>query len=48
MNMKFVKGMIVGGLISAGVAMMCSDAMQPNKKKMVRMGKQFAKKMGIM
>ena len=48
MNMKFVKGMIVGGLISAGVAMMCSDVMQPSKKKMVRMGKQFAKKMGIM
>ena len=48
MNMKFVKGMIVGGLISAGVAMMCSDTMQPSKKKMVKMGKQFAKKMGIM
>ena len=48
MNMKFVKGMLVGGLISAGVAMMCSDTMQPSKRKMVRMGKQFAKKMGIM
>lgn len=48
MNMKFVKGMIVGGLISAGVAMMCTDTMQPGKKKMVKMGKQFAKKMGIM
>ncbi len=48
MNMKFVKGMIVGGLISAGVAMMCTDTMQPSKKKMVKMGKQFAKKMGIM
>ena len=46
--MKFVKGMLVGGLISAGVAMMCSDTMQPSKRKMVRMGKQFAKKMGIM
>ena len=48
MNMKFVKGMIIGGLISAGVAMMCSESMQPNRKKMVRMGKQFARKMGIM
>lgn len=48
MNMKFVKGMLVGGLISAGVAIMCSDTMQPSKRKMVRMGKQFAKKMGIM
>ena len=47
MNMKFIKGMIVGGLISAGVAMMCSDNMQPSKRKMVKMGKQFARKMGI-
>ena len=48
MNMKFVKGMIIGGLISAGVAMACSEKMMPNKKKMVKMGKQFARKMGIM
>lgn len=48
MNMKFVKGMLVGGLISAGVAMMCSDNMSTNRKKMVKMGKQFARKMGIM
>lgn len=48
MNMKFVKGMIIGGIISAGVAMMCSETMQPNRKKMVKMGKQFARKMGIM
>ncbi len=48
MNMKFVKGMIIGGLISAGVAMMCTETMQPSKKKMIRMGKQFARKMGIM
>lgn len=47
MSMKFVKGMIIGGLISAGVAMACSESMQPNRKKMVRMGKQFARKMGI-
>lgn len=48
MNMKFVKGMVIGGLISAGVAMMCTEKMQPNRRKMVKMGKQFAKKMGIM
>lgn len=48
MSMKFVKGMIIGGLISAGVAMICSESMQPSRKKMVRMGKQFARKMGIM
>ena len=47
MNMKFVKGMIIGGIISAGVAMACSEKMMPTKKKMVKMGKQFARKMGI-
>ena len=46
--MKFVRGMVVGSLISAGVALMCTEKMQPNRKKMVKMGKQFAKKMGIM
>ena len=44
MNMKFVRGMIIGGLISAGVAMMCTEKMQPNRKKAIKMGKQFAKK----
>ena len=46
--MKFVRGRVVGGLISAGVALMCTEKMQPNRKKMVKMGKQFARKMGIM
>ena len=36
MSMKFVKGMVIGGLISAGVAMMCSETMQPSRKKMVK------------
>lgn len=48
MNMKFVKGMVIGGLISAGVAMMCTEKMQPNTRKAIKMGKQFARKMGIM
>ena len=48
MDMKFVKGMVVGVLLSAGVAMMCTEKMQPNRKKAMKMGKQFARKMGIM
>ena len=48
MNMKFVKGMVIGGLLSAGVAMLCTEKMQPNRKKMMKMGKQFARKMGIL
>ena len=46
--MKFVKGMVIGGLLSAGVAMLCTEKMQPNRKKMMKMGKQFARKMGIL
>ena len=48
MSMKFVKRMLIGGLISAGVAMACSESMQPSRRKMVKMGRQFARKMGIM
>lgn len=44
--MNFVKGMIVGTMISAGVMMMYTDGM--NKKNIMKKGKQMAKKMGIM
>lgn len=44
--MKFVKGMVIGTLVSAGVAMMYTETGM-NKKKMMKKGKQLAKKMGI-
>lgn len=44
--MKFTKGMIIGGMITAGIMMLYTDNM--NAKKMMKKGKQFAKKMGIM
>ena len=47
MNMKFIKGMVIGGLLTAGVTMMCTESMQSGKKKVMKMGKQFARKMGI-
>lgn len=47
MSMKFVKGLVVGGLITTGVMMMWSDNNMINTKKMTKKGKQFAKKMGI-
>ena len=47
-KMKFVKGMILGGLITTGVMMMYDDGEMMNKKKMMKKGKQLAKKMGIM
>ena len=47
--MKFVKGMMIGTLISAWVLMMYNEGNNMiNKKKMIKKGKQFAKKMGIM
>ena len=45
--MKFVKGMLVGGLVSAGIVMMYTEGMMSSKKTMVTKGKQFARKMGL-
>ena len=47
MKMKFVKGLVIGGLITTGVMMMWSDNNNINTKKITKRGKQFAKKMGI-
>lgn len=47
--MKFVKGLVVAGLITTGVMMMWNDNnMNMNTKKMTKTGKRWAKKMGIM
>ena len=46
-KMKFIKGIVIGGLITTGVMMMWSDNMM-NTKKIAKRGKQMAKKMGIM
>ena len=46
--MKFIKGMIVGGMIALGSAMICADGMCSSKKKMMKKGKQFVRKMGMM
>jgi hypothetical protein len=45
--MKFVKGIIIGGIITTGVMMMYNDGEMVNKKKMVKKGKQLVKKLGI-
>ena len=45
--MKFMKGMVMGTLISAGVVMMYNERNSMKKNKMVKKGKQFIKKMGI-
>ena len=46
-NMKFAKGLLVGGLITTGLIMMYNDTNMMNKNKMVKKGKQYAKKLGI-
>jgi len=46
--MKFMKGVMVGTLISAGAVMIYMDANNINKKKLVKKGKQMAKKLGIL
>lgn len=46
--MKFVKGMLIGTMLTAGVAMVYADNMGLNKNKMMRKGKKIAKKMGIL
>ena len=47
MNMKFVRGMIIGGAATVGAVMIYKEMSNRNKKQMIRKGKQFAKKMGI-
>ena len=44
--MKFVKGLVIGGLITTGVLMMWNDDM--NTKKIAKKSKRWAKKMGMM
>lgn len=46
--MKFVKGIMIGGLITTGLIMMYTESDIMNKKKVMKKGKQFARKMGIM
>lgn len=45
--MKFTKGLLIGGLITTGLIMMYNDTNMMNKNKMMKKGKQFVKKMGI-
>ena len=46
--MKFIKGVMIGGLTTTGLIMMYTESDMMNKKKLMKKGKQFAKKMGMM
>lgn len=44
--MKFVKGLVIGGLITTGAFMMCADDNNCSKK-MIKKGKRLTKKWGL-
>ena len=46
--MKFIKGVMIGGIITTGLVMMYSEKGMLDKKTMMKKGKKLAKKMGIM
>lgn len=45
--MRFMRGIVIGSILTAGAMMLYSEGIDTSKKKMVKKGKQFAKKMGI-
>lgn len=47
---KFAKGLLIGGMITTGLLLMYneSDMLTKGKKKIMKKGKQVAKKMGMM
>lgn len=45
--MNFVKGVMVGSIITAGTMLMYSEGLDENKKKVMKKGKQFMKKIGM-
>ena len=47
--MKFMEGVIVGGLIATGATLVyANNCNKINSKKMMKKGKQFARKMGLL
>lgn len=45
--MKFVKGIVIGSMITAGAYMLYADNMGLNRKKMMKQGRKLMKKMGM-
>lgn len=45
--MKFIKGMLIGSIVSAGIVIAYTETMGQDKKKIMKKGKQMIKKMGI-
>lgn len=46
--MKFMQGMLVGGIVATGVTLMYTNNWnKPTAKRMIKKGRQFVRKMGI-
>ena len=45
--MKFMGGLIIGSMLGTGIAIMCSESNNLNGKKLMKKGKQIAKRIGI-
>ncbi len=46
--MKFVKGAVIGSMATAAAMMMYKDMSKNKRNKMIKKGKQFAKKVGML
>lgn len=46
--MKFLKGAIIGSMATATAMMVYKDMNKNTKNKMIKKGRQFARKMGMM
>jgi len=46
--MNFMKGVILGTMISAGAIMLYNETTKGEKNKMMKQGKKFMKNMGMM
>ena len=46
--MRFIEGMLVGSLVTVGATLMYTNVIpKDDTKKMMKKGKQFARKMGL-
>lgn len=45
--MKFLNGLLVGSLVTAGAMIICSESVDCEKRKLVKKGKQFVRKLGM-
>lgn len=46
--MRFIKGALIGSVATATAMMLYKDMSKNTKNKMIKKGKQFAKKVGVL